>query len=354
MTPRRIRTETLFVSAALAGALAMNPALAAWVHPSVAGPSSSTAPRIGVNSAGSKALSASASNPSLGATATGAGISVVTTTTTTNVRVKADGSSTTTTQTITTYGSATSITVSVNLTQSLGAPARPAATAQAGPFLSHTFTFSSLNAGPQSTTVGNGFYTITATPNPAGNAVAITYGLTNDGPAANSMTLNLAPPAPTQASTTTSSAPPVAAPIPPHSNFISAASSGSEELLAEVRALSHVSQTAIEACNKNTPPCIADALEAYADKLEALAPRLPERLRALPTIVREAARGVRAARSRTEAVNAVKSAIAQVNKTIALLKAEDPDAAKTGVPVGRAVDQTLEVAEVKLLRSTGL
>jgi hypothetical protein len=43
-----------------------------------------------------------------------------------------------------------------------------------------------------------------------------------------------------------------------------------------------------------------------------------------------------------------------VNKTIALLKAADPNAAPVGNQVGRDIDRTLAVAETKLLRAASL
>jgi hypothetical protein len=356
MTSRRKRIEMLSICAArviclaLVGALAATPALAAWVHPSVSGGSRSTAPRVVVVPAPSQPLNASASNRHLTGQATGSAVSVGSTTTTTSINVQANGSSETTTKTVTTYASATSIVVTVSLTALLGSPARAT-----GPTQTRTFDFSNLSAGPQTATVFEGGYTITATPNLAGNDVGITYGFTRTNPSQYTMTLNLPPPPPTTVSTSTApSAPSVSNQSPPPYVPTPTATLEPDDVVAQVLALSQESQTTIEACNTNTPPCIADALDAYADKLEALTPRLPARLSALPTIVREAARKVRAARTKAEAVSAVKSAITQVNKTIALLRAEDPNAIKTGAAVGRAVDQTLEVAEVKLLRSSGL
>ena len=124
--------------------------------------------------------------------------------------------------------------------------------------------------------------------------------------------------------------------------------------LDQVGVLSQQAQSAIRACRVDTPACMADALDIYADRLEALTPRLGPRYRELPIILRRAARKVRAAKSDAAAANAVKSAITEVNKTIALLAAEDPNATRTGAAVARAVDQTLEVAEVKLTRSTDM
>ena len=124
--------------------------------------------------------------------------------------------------------------------------------------------------------------------------------------------------------------------------------------LDQVLILSQEAQSAIRACRVDTPACVADALDAYAARLEALAPRLGPRYRALPAIVRRAARKVRAAKTGAEAAGVVELAIAEVNRTIGLLAAEDPDATQTGGLVGRSVDQTLEVAAVKLLRSSDM
>ncbi len=335
MVVRRKRIVEMFALAAVAGALASFPTLAAWVHPSVPGGSNMGSPQVVVGAGASKALSASASNPYFNASATATATSIGAATTTTST--KPGGS--TTAQTVTSFGPATGIVVTVTVTV-LG-----------GPATSYTFNFANLNAAPQSVTLGNGYGSMTVAPNSAGNNVGITYG-NYVAPTANTMTLNLAPPATTMTGAATgNSATPQSIPTP-----TAVATPGSTLLdpPTEVRMLSRGVQQAIEACAVNTPPCIADALDAYADKLEALAPQLPAQLRNLPTIVREAARKVRAAKTKTEALNAVKSAISQVNKTIALLKAENPNAAATGASVGRAVDQTLQVAEVKLLRSSGL
>ena len=227
-----------------------------------------------------------------------------------------------------------------------------------------TFTFPNLNAPASTQTAG--YLTVTATPNAATNSVNVTYGprfyngatdVTNFnavGLAASqsSMTLSFATPATT--STGSSSGPAATTTSPQIPAAAATTALGEPDAVGEVREASQQAQAAINACNVQAGTCVADALDAYADKLEALAPRLPPQLHPLPGIVREAAHKVRAARTKAEAVSAVKTAIAQVNKTIALLRAEDPNAASIGSAVGRAVDQTLEVAETKLLRASEL
>jgi hypothetical protein len=74
----------------------------------------------------------------------------------------------------------------------------------------------------------------------------------------------------------------------------------------------------------------------------------------LPSIISKAARQVRAAKSKAEAVRAIKTAIAAVNKTISLLKAEDPDTRQAGTRDGALVVQTLQVASDKLEKAVGL
>ena len=123
---------------------------------------------------------------------------------------------------------------------------------------------------------------------------------------------------------------------------------------AIVQAASEKAQAAIEACGLQSPPCIADALDAYAADLEKLAPQLPPRLRTLPAIIRAAAQKVRVARTKAEAVKAVTSAIAQVRKTIMLLRADDPIARTAGAREGAFVVETLQVASDKLEKASGL
>jgi hypothetical protein len=211
----------------------------------------------------------------------------------------------------------------------------------------------------------SGYLTVTATPNAATNSVTVTYSASyynSSTDVANfnavalaaspsSMTLSFASPATTS---TGSSSGPAATTTSPQIPTTTVAGATGPDPVEEVREASGEAQKAIQGCNTNTGTCVADALDAYASKLEALAPRLPPQLHTLPGIVRGAAQKVRTARTKAEAVSAVKTAITEVNKTIALLRAEDPNAASIGSAVGRAVDQTLEIAETKLLRASEL
>jgi hypothetical protein len=126
------------------------------------------------------------------------------------------------------------------------------------------------------------------------------------------------------------------------------------DIEAAVKAASDEAQAAILVCPIDTPPCIADALDAYAAALQKLAPYLPPQLRTLPAIVAKAATKVRAAKTKAEAVQAVKSAIAEVHKTIALLEADDSTTRQVGTREGTLVVQTLQVASDKLEKAVGL
>jgi hypothetical protein len=121
-----------------------------------------------------------------------------------------------------------------------------------------------------------------------------------------------------------------------------------------VKAASDEAQQAMQQCQVDAPPCIADALDAYAAALQKLAPELPPRLRVLPSIIAKAARQVRVAKSKAEAVRAIKTAIAAVHKTISLLKADDPLTRQAGTRDGALVAQTLQVASDKLEKAVGL
>jgi len=114
-------------------------------------------------------------------------------------------------------------------------------------------------------------------------------------------------------------------------------------------------ENAINACRDrfvDQQQCIADALDAYAEALRELP--LPPDLRGLPVIVSRAAHQVRVARTRAEATKAIKIAIAEVHKTIALLKADDPAELKAATRDGSFVAETLMVADGKLEKAVGL
>lgn len=121
-----------------------------------------------------------------------------------------------------------------------------------------------------------------------------------------------------------------------------------------VTALSRSAQAEISQCMQDDQICIADALEAYAAELRNLSPPLPPELHNLPDIVSRAARRVRQAKTKTQAAAAIKVAIAEVHKTIALLKADDPVIVKAETRQGAAVAETLAVAEDKLEKASGL
>jgi len=121
-----------------------------------------------------------------------------------------------------------------------------------------------------------------------------------------------------------------------------------------VRSLSLAAEVAIGSCGRDTPRCVADALDRYAAALRRITPQLPPRLRGLPQIVARAAARVRSARTREEAVAAVTDAIAAVHKTIALLKADDPITLEAETRAGAFVARTLHVADDKLETAIGL
>jgi chaperonin cofactor prefoldin len=88
--------------------------------------------------------------------------------------------------------------------------------------------------------------------------------------------------------------------------------------------------------------------------LRQLAPLSPPELRNLPITVERAATKVRTARTKKEAIAAMTNAIAEVHKTIALLKADDPVYLRSGTRDGELVVETLQVADDKLQKAVGL
>jgi hypothetical protein len=129
---------------------------------------------------------------------------------------------------------------------------------------------------------------------------------------------------------------------------------GGDDAGLGVKALSRGAEAAIDECDYETPECVADVLDRYAAALRQIAPQLPPALRNLPDIVARAATRVRASRTREEAVKALKVAIAEVHKSIALLKADDPAAVPAGTREGSFVVETLQVADNKLEKAVGL
>jgi hypothetical protein len=121
-----------------------------------------------------------------------------------------------------------------------------------------------------------------------------------------------------------------------------------------VQQISNHAESSVSACRDDDKDCIADALEAYADALRNLSPPLPPHLRNLPDVVSRAAHRVREAKTKAQAVKAIKIAIAEVHKTIALLKADDPVMRQAETREGAFVAQTLAVASNKLEKAVGL
>jgi hypothetical protein len=132
-----------------------------------------------------------------------------------------------------------------------------------------------------------------------------------------------------------------------------------------VAAISEQTQHYIQQCGCKAQGCVADALDAYAsalDKVTAAAPQagrsLPSAIRDLPRIVRKAAADVRAASTPRAAVKVLQAAIAVVHKTvaksIALMRAADPDAKSSATRGGDLVAATLKTAAVALEHSDSL
>jgi len=135
-----------------------------------------------------------------------------------------------------------------------------------------------------------------------------------------------------------------------------------------IEAVTQQTERYVEQCGCATKDCIADALDKYADALEkAVEPPPPEFrpfgqqarpvphvVRELPRIVREAAKKVRAAPTVKAAVKALSVAVTVVRKTIALLRATDPDSTAVATRGGDLVSETLKTAATSLERAETL
>ena len=121
-----------------------------------------------------------------------------------------------------------------------------------------------------------------------------------------------------------------------------------------VKAITRSTEAAIGQCSQDDPICVADALDAYAAALRNLSPPLAPDLQRLPDIISRAAHRIRQSKTRAQATQALKIAIAEVHKTIALLRADDPIVLKAETRQGAFVAETLAVAENKLEKAVGL
>jgi hypothetical protein len=345
MRPPHFRS---FALAALAALLAGNfaaPVLAKWSHPAVprslpASSSSATSTTatvqnaINTNVPVKPPVSWNLTNPSpkLAKVTTTTVEPAITKTVTTTVVQNADGSATTTTST-TISGSTTTVTTTLT---------NPPANNPPG------VTVTSTTSPPV-----NGVTTTTL------KVVTLNFRRppTTIFETSEVQTVTVTPPITTVTSTTTPIAPSVTPPgVTPSLTPPGLLGGGNPpgDIEAAVKAASDEAQAAILVCPIDTPPCIADALDAYAAALQKLAPYLPPQLRTLPGIVARAATKVRAAKTKAEAVQAVKTAIAEVHKTISLLKADDSATRQVGTREGTLVAQTLQVASDKLEKAVGL
>jgi hypothetical protein len=127
---------------------------------------------------------------------------------------------------------------------------------------------------------------------------------------------------------------------------------------AAIEGLSLEVQNSIASCagkrNSYVRSCVADALDQYAAGLMQLKDTLPPQLAGLPDIVDTAARSVRAAKTKKQAVQAVKAAIGAVQKTIALLRADDSFTLAAQTREGNLVAETLQAVDTKLEKAVGL
>lgn len=300
-----------------------------WSHPGVTAHAVSTAPVVTTTPV---TVGATITAPLPALTVTSATASSLATTTTTTT-VSANGA--TTTATVTRYNSLTDINVS--------------GTYNSVPF---SLTFPTLASALN--TAGQNGIPLSVTNSSATNTITISGPL----PTGAIATAAVAFPAVSSSASTPALA--AATPLtpsqgpPPLAVAEGSPAASVSDVEADAQAAASEAQVEIARCSNQTPPCIANALEAYAAHLEKIAPQLPPKLRTLPAIIRRAARNVRAAKTAAQAVRAVQAAIVQVRHTVELLRAEDPDARAIGQAVGGEAVGVLQAASNKLERATEL
>ena len=323
----------LLASALLGGGVGA----ATWSsHSSAAGHSGSTAPTVTTTTV-TVSNSSTSGTVSLSGTVNASALA----TTTTSSTVAATGAATTTTTT--TYSAVSGIAVTGTYTVA-GGPATP-----------FHYSFASLSDAASASSARG--FTLTATPSAATNSITVVATRTGSPAPLGQLSLVF----PNLSSSVTTPAPAIATPVlSPHGQAPLVAAEGSpapgptDDVETEAQEAASEAQIAIARCSNQTPPCIANALEAYAAHLERLEPRLPPKLRALPGVIRRAARQVRAAKTAAQAVRAVQAAIVQVNHTVELLHAEDADTQALGQAIGGEAVGVLEAARSKLERATEL
>ena len=346
MGPPNLRSLAVVALAVLLCGSLTTPAPAKWSHPAVPHAQNGNSPSVTTTTTnstkvpGKTTTSKGPAPASFYDTITSGGparVSIVSTTpgktstTTTSVARNADGSTTTTVTTVTTANGPSSVTTTLT---------NPPKT---------IFSVQTVTQNPPTTSGGVTTTTITIVQTlfrPITTVETLsTVAVTAVAPVTTTTTTTTTP---TPVSASRSTTPGTTQPPP------LLAASGPGDIEAAVASLSAGAQQSIEACQADTPPCIADQLDAYAEALRKLAPYLPPQLRTLPTIVANAAKKVRAAKPKAEAVQAVKTAIVEVHKRIALLRADDADTRQGGTREGTLVAETLQVASDKLERAVGL
>jgi hypothetical protein len=222
-----------------------------------------------------------------------------------------------------------------------------------------TTTFTSTVAAPPATTTDSSSTTTPPTTSTVVSTVAAppppstTSTSSTAPPQVVDLVSDLPPPAPSETAMENGTGP-----IPPAINPTPApepVGTGPPVTVAAVAAeVAGEAQIEIARCGVETPPCVADALDAYAAQLDKIASQLPPQMRSLPNVFRETARKVRSAKSGAEARRYVLAAIVQVRHTISLLRADDPDTRAFGVEIGTQAVGVLQTASVKLERASQL
>jgi hypothetical protein len=125
-----------------------------------------------------------------------------------------------------------------------------------------------------------------------------------------------------------------------------------------LEAITEETQNYIKYCGCQSQACIADALDEYAKALDKVTLRLPpdarEVFKKLPGVVHAAATRARAAPTVRAAAGELRNAIAVVHKTIALMRASDPDAQQVATRGGDLVTGALNSAATALERADTL
>jgi len=157
---------------------------------------------------------------------------------------------------------------------------------------------------------------------------------------------------------------------------------GAQQTLAELVSISNSLEQDVASCNQSNRQaedflaCLSDALDKFSSALDSAALDLPPSLQNVSAIIRTARQGVDAARDRAlsrlagattdaereairrdavdEARQSLQTAQSEIERSIALIRADDPDLARVQVEQGNVVLAAVKKVDLGLERAVGL